>query len=718
MNRSLLKQPGYWLSAAGAGWLLYGACVEFYNVAWGTGDAWGEFSLKWGLFFFVFALFCGAFFLGFVLLPLRANRLEAISARLISVRERLGFFRWPLAILVLLFPVWFLQYSLWGIVFHGLYTRVLLWILVVLAFSVILTEGSSLMGWNRFLAGLILTAGIFSIAASLLDVGNYPFSRGWSEGNRLWDYSALFGHSLYDYPAGQTIPVLLDVPRQAIGGLPFLIPGVTIGMERLWVGLTLILPYFLVGIAAFRMSAENKRVWFLATFWTFLFLKQGPIHIPLVLCAAMTILLWRRPLLISIPLIAITGFAAASSRFTWLFAPGIWIGMLELSGASLRDGKLGTPHWKRAIALGLAGAFGGFILPKLSALIQAVTAFQVVASPAAAVPPAGGGGVGEQISSAINTGPTVESVTSQVSLQPYLWYRLLPNSTYGNGILLGLLIAVGPLLMILLYLAIRKHWRLNSWQKLGIVFPLLAFLFVGLVASTKIGGGGDLHNMDMFLVGLLFTVVMAWFNGGREWLLDGNAMPVWVRSVVALALMIPALNPLREMRSFDYGNEASWLVTLADAPNEKALGMLPSDEKVDSALKTIQDEAALAKGQGAVLFIDQRQLLTFGYITGIPLVPEYEKKILMNEALSSNAAYFQSFYTDLAAHRFSLIVSEILRTPIKDSTYQFGEENNAWVRWVANPILCYYEPKETLKDVGVQLLVPKTEAVDCSTQIP
>jgi hypothetical protein len=99
-------------------------------------------------------------------------------------------------------------------------------------------------------------------------------------------------------------------------------------------------------------------------------------------------------------------------------------------------------------------------------------------------------------------------------------------------------------------------------------------------------------------------------------------------------------------------------------------------------------------------------------------VPEYEKKVLMNEALSANAEYFQSFYEDLAARRFSLIVSERLFTPIKDSSFEFGEENNAWVTWVANPILCYYEEKITVKEIGIQLLVPKSGQVDCSDRLP
>jgi hypothetical protein len=116
--------------------------------------------------------------------------------------------------------------------------------------------------------------------------------------------------------------------------------------------------------------------------------------------------------------------------------------------------------------------------------------------------------------------------------------------------------------------------------------------------------------------------------------------------------------------------------------------------------------------------MDQRQLLTFGNISGVVLVPDYEKKWMMDEALSEKMSYFEPFYADLAAHRFSLIVSEPLHTPVKDSSYQFGEENNAWVKWVSSPVLCYYEEIKTLKDVGVQLLAPRSESENCSAQLP
>jgi hypothetical protein len=119
-----------------------------------------------------------------------------------------------------------------------------------------------------------------------------------------------------------------------------------------------------------------------------------------------------------------------------------------------------------------------------------------------------------------------------------------------------------------------------------------------------------------------------------------------------------------------------------------------------------------------VLFIDQRQLLTFGYIKNVPFIPEYEKKILMQYALSADENYFLNFYDDLAKQRFALIISDPLYIPVKDSSFEFGEENNAWVKWVSAPLLCYYDQKITLKEVKVQLLVPKSGPVDCSAQLP
>ena len=680
-------------------YLIIKSCFGFHNIAWGTGLWWGEYSLKWGAAFFVYIALCVSLVVVAGFLLWQSEKFQQSFEKMIALRERLGRVRWLLALIVFGLPVWFFQYTLWGLVFNDIYIRILIWVAVVFGLAFFITNEKVLLSWTTFLVALLLTSTEFVLAVPFMTVTDYPFSLGWSEGNRMWDYSILFGRHLYDYPADQRIVVLLDTGRQFVGGLPFIIPGLTIEMERFWIALTVIIPYLLLGLAAFRFVRTDLRIWLLTTLWVLIFLKQGPIHPPLVLCAVAVALLWRSPLWLALPLIAVTGYLAEGSRFTWVFAPGMWIGMLELAGAALQDNKLSHKSWVRAISLGLAGMAGGQFGQKIAGLL------------------AGNATAITTVSAATSVDGAISMVSSPT--QPLLWYRLLPNETYGVGILAGLLIATLPLIIVLLYLIVSKKWTLNIWQALSVMAPLLAFLGVGLIVSTKIGGGGDLHNMDMFLIGLMFAAVIAWKKGGAEWLTNIESSPFWIKVVVLLLLALPGLQSLKDMRSFSFVEDAPWLVTLTDAQSGSNLDMYPSDETVDLALTTIREEVALVQSQGGeVLFMDQRQLLTFGYITNVPLIPEYEKKILMNEALRPNAVYFAPFYADIAAHRFALIISEPLRTPVKDSSFQFGEENNAWVKWVSGPVLCYYEPKTDLKEVGVQLLVPKQEPLDCTSQMP
>ena len=694
--------PGFFLFAF-ISYLLFQSSQGFQKIAWGTGVWWKQYSLMWGVAYVSYTLFCVfiAVFVGLVIW--RTEKIQPLFYGAIRFRERLGVFRWLLSFLVLISPVLVFQYTPWGVVFKDIYIRLLTWGLVVFLFAFLIKKGNGLAGWDEYIVAALLTSSEFIAAVQFMDVTNYPFSLGWSEGNRMWDYSILFGRRLYDYPADQGIYVLLDIGRQFVNGLPFMIPGLTIGMERAWIALMALIPYLLLGIVSFRFSRSDLRVWLFGALWVLIFLTQGPIHPPLVLCAVGTVFLWRKPLWFALPLIALTGYLAVQSRFTWLFAPGLWIGMLELAGAALQNKKLNANSWIRAILLGLVGMLGGMY---------------------------GRAIVGLFIGQAAGAAVSVDGAISMVSdpSQPLLWYRLLPNATYGVGVLMGLIIAVLPLIAVLLYLISSKKWTPNLWQSLAMWAPLLAFLGVGLIVSTKIGGGGDLHNLDMFLIGLMFTAVIAWENGGKEWLKNDNVQlaPAWVKLALVLMFILPGFQSLKQMRSFHLGEDVSWLRAFTEeaklgsppAQAEAALGMLPTQAEADDALQVIQAEVDNAKLQGDVLFIDQRQLLTFGHITNVPLVPDYEKKLLMNQALSANAAYFESFYEDLASHRFSLIVSEPLRMPVQDSSDQFGEENNAWVTWVSTPVLCYYEPLITLKDVKVQLLIPKADMDDCSFVMP
>ncbi len=110
-----------------------------------------------------------------------------------------------------------------------------------------------------------------------------------------------------------------------------------------------------------------------------------------------------------------------------------------------------------------------------------------------------------------------------------------------------------------------------------------------------------------------------------------------------------------------------------------------------------------------MLFISQRHLLTFDYIQGVPLVPNYELVFLMEMAMSGNTAYMDAFHADVSQQRFTMIVSEPLVIQFQGRDHAFGEENDAWVKGVSEPVLCYYQPSTQLDSVGLVLYTPRSQ---------
>jgi hypothetical protein len=308
-----------------------------------------------------------------------------------------------------------------------------------------------------------------------------------------------------------------------------------------------------------------------------------------------------------------------------------------------------------------------------------------------------------------------ETIVDMLTRQPLLWYRLLPNPTYPAGILPGLTLAAGPVLYLGTHLVVTKKWLISRAQAV-ILFGSLAVAFVvGIVVSAKIGGGADLHNMDIFLISVLFLSVLAWKNGGDKAMARPDLQPAAVKITLLLLVLIPAFQQVRAIQPLIKESDQlvrSTLVTLGKDDSR----LLPSHLETEQVLAEIQQQVARAQRSGEVLFMDQRQLLTFGYIPDVPLVVEYEKKLLIDLALSGDEAYFAAFYKDISSQRFSLIVSEPLRTRQEQSQQvagSFVEEDDTWVTWVAEPVLCYYEPIFTNEAVSIQLLVPRQEPLDC-----
>ncbi len=712
---------------------------EFYAIAQRTGAWINGFSLKWGLGFTLTFIFLTSLLIILWFLFWKPEALRVFSKGIITLRQKLSFLRWIFAPLLLIFPIYIFQYTFWGLVFREPSFRLFIWIFLNTLLAILLTkDAKKLITWFPLLQSILLTSTSYTLASVFSNVKDYPFNLYWSDGNRLWDYSIMFGRHLYNYPADQSIYTFISPGRQFLWGLPFLLPNTNILFNRFWSALLLSLPYMILGWIVFKTKEKKSKTWFFLGLWAFLFLNQGPIYTPLILSAILVAITWESPLWIAIPLVAFAGYYAQTTRWTWEFAPAIWAGVLSINRIRLKGVRLTLRDWAHAFILVISGVslwlFPDVRIPSFLILTLLVFLFfpekrwQLSAIQKKAI--YGIFSVLVIVGLIISNGAfklfsilqgIIVSVLVSTSRQPLLWYRLLPNDTYPEGILGGLLIAILPLSILLIYLLYKKHWQPSLWQKLAMLASLLVFLAIGLVISTKIGGGNNLHNLDMFLITLLFVTAIAWRNGGSQWFDKSSKAPLWLKTTLILLLVLPAYsfvmglspnlalspNELLQVEVLTNYNK------LTDAP----IKSLPSDEEIQIALDAISTSAEFLDTKGEVLFIDLRQLLTFGYVPKIRLVPEYEKKRLMNEAMSGNTDYFAPYYQDLADHRFSLIITEPLKVALKNEEGSFAEEGDAWTIWVAEPTLCFYKPIETFKSVYVQLLIPRQEPLDCSAYL-
>ncbi len=511
---------------------------------------------------------------------------------------------------------------------------------------------------------MVVMVAVSTLAVSvtwLSRVTPYPFSLDWDEGNRLYDYSQYFGKGAYIHDG--PIEFAYSFPgRHGLWGIAFLIKGLPIWAHRLWDAIVRIVPAYLVGWLLFRHERRRLLRIGLAA-GAAIFIHQARIY-PMLLLAAALVLAFqdsRYPLRVGSTMLA--SLYATMSRWTWAFAPASWGAISDM----LIDYRHRTGRWLER----LLPAVGVCILGALPGLILEGRRFFGFLAPEA-------GNAGLEAS------------------QPLLWYRLLPNETYPEGIVLGLLISVGPILAVLAWLIIRRIWELDVWQMLWTGGFLAVFLAVGLVASVKIGGGSDLHNLDMFIMTVVLVVAIAYRQVCVSDRFKWSEWPVWVQMFVGVSLLVATWNILR--------------VT--------GISRFPSREVAMRRLERIEQAVAAANEKGDVLFMDQRQLLTFGYIKGVPLVAEYEKKYLMDKAMAGDSEYFKGFYEDLRQRRFKLIISHPLKVKYEGEEDIFGLESDAWVKWVSAPVLCYYEPELTFQKPKVMLLVPREEVGDCSGAIP
>ncbi len=523
------------------------------------------------------------------------------------------------------------------------------WLVLVQAVGFKLTTRLS---WTvSFAFALLIDGVIFQIYNTFLSVTNYPFSVGWSEASRFYYGSLLFSKSIY----GVNLPLSVwHGTRYFLLAIPFLIHGLPIWADRLWqvllwLGITSLTSWLFVR----RLRHSEWTTALILGGWLFLYLFQGAVYYHLQICVIIILLgvsskyPWR-----SLVAVIVSSFWAGMSRLNWFPVPAILAITLYL---------LEEPFSQ-------IGQFWRYIFkPALWGVVGLATAL-----------------LGEGFYIAISGNTDLKAFGSSLT-SALLWYRWFPSPTNPIGIIPGTLIVSLPL-FILIYLSVRKHLNdVHPLRQAGLIIMLLILLVGGLVVSTKIGGGGDLHNMDAYMVMLALIGVYFMCQRVEPEVPSSSRFEAVTWPVIALLLVVPvsfSLSRITPPFTYNKAGAAEDLAVLR--------------ESVQSYSKS-----------GEVLFIYQRQLLTFGMIPNVPIVPEDEVVSLMEMAISGNKQYLDKFYADLASHRFAAIVASKQNLGVE--TGDFIEESNVWTRLVAQPLLCQYKPAVTLTYSNIQVFIPRAK---------
>jgi hypothetical protein len=501
--------------------------------------------------------------------------------------------------------------------------------------------------------GFLIMAVFYTVVKQFLTVTDYPFALTWSEAGRFYGASLFFSKKIY----GVHLPLGIMHPTwHFLLAIPFLFGDLPIWLHRLWWALLqLVLGISIGWVLASRLKLGNpSKIWIVAG-WVFIFLFPRPLLVHLLFYTLVVIWgvkpnnFWRTTFIV-----IFASIWAGLSRINWFPVPGIFAAILYLLEVPYEKScKIFKYLWKPILWV-----VGGTLIALISNLAYIKLS---------------GNGTGGNFTSSLSSG--------------LLWYRLFPNSTYPNGILLDLLLLTGPVIVLIILNHQNLQKTLHPLRLAGIIITLTVLLAGGLVVSIKIGGGSDLHNLDAYLI--LLTIVGGYFFFGcyTPDLLDTKPIILQNPIILSLLLITPVWMIIRTNVSIFVWDKA----------------------QTDRTLTLIrQNVENISRQGGQVLFISQRHLLSLKMVN-IPLVPEYEQDFLMEMVMSHNRSYLDQFQEDLRAQRFTAIVLDAQNVHLYGRTHTFGEENDLWVQDVSIPLLCYYEIPQAFNGLSTVVYVPRSQ---------
>lgn len=526
----------------------------------------------------------------------------------------------------------------------------------------LMASGSKQNVYLHFASILLVFGVLHRVFAFVNEIQNGVFSLGWSEGSRYYNASLFASRQVY----GEKLPwPVLHPSRYLMQAIPFWFGIRSILVHRiwqvlLWVGMTL----WSAVVLAKRVKEDLKLPLLWVTLFFFLFFFQGAVYYHMMVCVLLVLYgyhkdkPWR-----TLIFVLLASIWAGISRVNWIPLPALLAVLMYLIEEAFDEKR-----WLKYLQFPVLWTALGLVVSWLSK--QAY--IRLSGEPA--------------------------SLFDSAFSSALLWERLLPNKTFFVGILPGVFLLCLPLLVLIAQRMCGQWRRVHFLRWLGIAGILFAFFAGGIVVSVKIGGGGDLHNLDAFI--FLFAVFAGFMLSGKlvfdkpsqkepekNWLISDIA-PFWKNAHfwLAVTVIVPVF--------FAFMRAGRWQLAVDDGQQTNL-----------DALKTALQAESIK--EGPVLFITERQLLTFGDLEGIKMVHPYEKVFLMEMAMGNHQSYLSSFYEKLQRHEFSAIVTDPISTVLQDSSRPFNEENNVWVTKVVIPMLEHYQLEQAFRDGAFNLLVPK-----------
>jgi len=578
------------------------------------------------------------------------------------------------AVILLAFPLLYLHPYYGDLLGKQPFIRLFLFFLFSLAGMFALKLAFPRLEFSSALSFALLSQAAANLFVTYLpDISTYPFAMGWAETSRLYYPSLFLSRLVY----GQSFPSpILHPSLHLLLAPPYLIDA-PLWFQRAW---QVFMRFALVGLITpallSRLKIESRiRRWF-ASLWILVYLFTIPLYMHLAVIVFT--MLW--------------GYSSKNNRRTWfwLILASVWAGWSRLNWFPM-PGILATvlyllevPYQPRITNAEQRSTVNS---QWSVALYLAKPVLWIIAGTAVAI-------ASQRAYIILSRVPASAFYTSLSS--DLLWYRLWPSASYSLGVLPGILLFALPILLWLGFAPSRRE--IHPLRQVLLGLGLAGLFVVGIFVSMKIGGGADLHNMDVFSVPLLIIFAYLFTNShASEAVNPSSAFPLanplphpYLRAILLLLVIIPAWFGMRVSAGVWQYDPAAAQATLTEL-----------QRRVD-------------KTPGEILFISQRHLVSMHMLKGVTLVPQYEREDLMELAMSRNTAALEAgFYADLQAHRFAMIIVDPLRINYLGSNYAMGEENNAWTRYIIKPILCNYKQDAVFSADRIAIYVPQVGQQKC-----